>query len=63
MRNCRLGYNGRWGILTGFVDDFLAEDNEAHHSQVEHGIYVSNSATARSCAATTSTTTTPTACT
>ena len=30
VRNCRLGYNGRWGILTGFVDDFVAEDNEAH---------------------------------
>lgn len=44
VRNCRLGYNGRWGILTGFVDDFTAEGNEAHHSQVEHGIYVSNSA-------------------
>jgi Right handed beta helix region len=43
VRNCSLGYNGRWGILTGFVDDFLAEDNEAHHSQAEHGIYVSNS--------------------
>ena len=44
VRGCRLGYNGRWGILTGFVDDFLAEGNEAHHSQEEHGIYVSNSA-------------------
>src|SRR5262245_48146257 len=44
VRNCRLGHNGRWGILTGFVDDFLAEDNEAHHSAAEHGIYVSNSA-------------------
>lgn len=43
IRNCKLGYNGHWGILTGFVDDFLAENNEAHHSQVEHGIYVSNS--------------------
>jgi hypothetical protein len=43
VRNCRLGYNGRWGILTGFVDDFTAEGNEAHHSQIEHGIYVSNS--------------------
>jgi hypothetical protein len=43
VRNCRLGGNGRWGILTGFVDDFLAEGNEAHHSQAEHGIYVSNS--------------------
>jgi hypothetical protein len=43
VRNCKLGFNGRWGILTGFVDDFLAEGNEAHHSQAEHGIYVSNS--------------------
>src|SRR5262249_5673240 len=43
VRNCSLGYNGRWGILTGFVDDFLAENNEAHHSVAEHGIYVSNS--------------------
>jgi Right handed beta helix region len=43
VRNCKLGYNGRWGILTGFVDDFLAENNEAHHSVAEHGIYVSNS--------------------
>jgi len=44
VRNCHLGYNGKWGILTGFVDDFVAEGNEAHHSQLEHGIYVSNSA-------------------
>jgi hypothetical protein len=44
IRGNRLGYNGRWGILTGFVDDLLAEGNEAHHSQIEHGIYVSNSA-------------------
>jgi hypothetical protein len=43
VRNCTLGFNGHWGILTGFVDDFLAEGNEAHHSQLEHGIYVSNS--------------------
>src|SRR5262245_302735 len=43
VRNCHLGHNGRWGILTGFVDDFLAEHNEAHHSVAEHGIYVSNS--------------------
>jgi hypothetical protein len=43
VRGCRLGWNGTWGILTGFVDDFVAEGNEAHHSQVEHGIYVSNS--------------------
>ncbi|HEX6131535.1 MAG TPA: right-handed parallel beta-helix repeat-containing protein, partial [Actinomycetota bacterium] len=43
IRNCRLGQNGRWGILTGFVDDVVIEDNEAHHSVIEHGIYVSNS--------------------
>ncbi|HZR82953.1 MAG TPA: right-handed parallel beta-helix repeat-containing protein [Candidatus Binatia bacterium] len=44
VRNCLLGFNGRWGILTGFVDDFVAEGNVAHHSVAEHGIYVSNSA-------------------
>lgn len=43
IRNCRGGYNGRWGILTGFADDLLIEDNEMHHSIAEHGIYVSNS--------------------
>src|SRR5262249_13358073 len=43
VRNCHLGHNGHWGILTGFVDDFLAENNVAHDSQIEHGIYVSNS--------------------
>jgi parallel beta-helix repeat protein len=43
VRNCRLGHNGRWGILTGFSDDLLIEDNEAYGSQIEHGIYVSNS--------------------
>jgi hypothetical protein len=43
IRNCRAGHNGRWGILTGFVDDVLIEDNEMHHSIAEHGIYVSNS--------------------
>jgi hypothetical protein len=36
--------DGRWGSLTGFVDDCTAEGSEAHHSQIEHGIYVSNSA-------------------
>lgn len=43
VRNCKAGHNGRWGILTGFVDDFTAENNETHHSVAEHGIYVSNS--------------------
>lgn len=44
VRNCQLGFNGVWGIFTGFVDDLLVENNVAHHSQVEHGVYVSNSA-------------------
>jgi hypothetical protein len=35
--------NGRWGILTGFSDDILIEDNVMSRSQAEHGIYVSNS--------------------
>src|SRR5215831_20225501 len=43
IRNCKLGHNGRWGILTGFVDDLVVEGNEAHDSVAEHGIYVSNS--------------------
>ncbi len=43
VRNCRTGFNGRWGIFTGFADDFTVEFNETHHSQIEHGIYVSNS--------------------
>ncbi len=43
VRNCHTGHNGRWGIFTGFADDFTVEFNEAHHSVAEHGIYVSNS--------------------
>jgi hypothetical protein len=43
IRNCHCGFNGKWGILTGFVDDLTIEGNVTHDSQVEHGIYVSNS--------------------
>ncbi|HEY7540634.1 MAG TPA: right-handed parallel beta-helix repeat-containing protein, partial [Methylomirabilota bacterium] len=35
--------NGRWGILTGFSDDLLIEDNTMTRSVAEHGIYVGNS--------------------
>lgn len=35
--------NGRWGIFTGFTDNFIAEYNECAFSIAEHGIYVSNS--------------------
>ena len=34
---------GRWGIFTGFAEDFTAEDNVTSNSADEHGIYVSNS--------------------
>lgn len=43
IRNCRTGYNQRWGIFSGFADDLTIENNETHHSAIEHGIYVSNS--------------------
>jgi len=36
--------NSRWGILTGFADNIIIEYNECSNSQVEHGIYFSNSA-------------------
>jgi hypothetical protein len=35
--------NGRWGILTGFSDDLLIENNTMTRSVAEHGIYVGNS--------------------
>jgi hypothetical protein len=35
--------NGRWGILTGFVDDMLIKDNTCTGSVAEHGIYFGNS--------------------
>ena len=43
IRENSLDANEKWGILTGFCDDLLIEDNIASNSQVEHGIYVSNS--------------------
>jgi parallel beta-helix repeat protein len=43
IRGNTLNSNGYWGVLTGFSDDLLIEDNTASNSEVEHGIYVSNS--------------------
>lgn len=34
----------KWGILTGFSDDIIIENNECSRSVDEHGIYHSNSA-------------------
>jgi parallel beta-helix repeat protein len=44
LRNNRCDQNGRWGILTGFSENILIENNECSRSADEHGIYVSNSA-------------------
>jgi parallel beta-helix repeat protein len=43
LRNNHLDQNGRWGILTGFSDNILIENNVASRSVAEHGIYVGNS--------------------
>lgn len=43
IRNSHAYNNGKWGILTGFVNDLLIETNETSRSVIEHGIYVSNS--------------------
>ena len=43
IRNVKASNNGEWGILTGFVNDLLIENNETSGSVDEHGIYVSNS--------------------
>jgi parallel beta-helix repeat protein len=43
LRNNDLDQNGSWGILTGFSDDILIENNIASRSVAQHGIYVSNS--------------------
>jgi hypothetical protein len=43
IRNVHSYNNQYWGILTGFVNDLVIENNETSGSAVEHGIYVSNS--------------------
>ena len=37
-------HNTMWGILTGWSENIIVENNVASQSQVEHGIYISNSA-------------------
>jgi parallel beta-helix repeat protein len=44
IRNNSADRCGTWGILTGFSDDVLIENNVMTRSVDEHGIYVSNSA-------------------
>jgi hypothetical protein len=43
IRNVHSYNNSYWGILTGFVNDLVIENNETSGSAIEHGIYVSNS--------------------
>ena len=43
IRNNTASGWGRWGVLTGFVDDVVIERNVCSGSVLEHGIYVSNS--------------------
>jgi parallel beta-helix repeat protein len=43
IRNNKLDSNGYWGIFTGFASDVTIEGNTASRSQIEHGIYFSNS--------------------
>ena len=43
VKNCILDHNGRWGIFTDYANYSRLEGNECSYSQVEHGIYVSNS--------------------
>lgn len=42
IRSNQVDNAGRWGILTGFSNDLLIENNVISRSQIEHGIYVSN---------------------
>ncbi len=43
VRNCSCDNNAERGILTGFTDDILIENNICTNALDEHGIYVSNS--------------------
>ena len=44
IRNNICDLNGVWGILTGFSENILIENNECSRSVQQHGIYFSNSA-------------------
>jgi parallel beta-helix repeat protein len=46
IRNNKCDRNYDWGIFTGFSDYLLIANNTASNSQVQHGIYVSNSCVA-----------------
>ncbi|MFO0867410.1 MAG: Calx-beta domain-containing protein [Pirellulales bacterium] len=43
IRGNQVDHNGYWGILTGWSENLLVENNVASRSIAEHGIYISNS--------------------
>jgi hypothetical protein len=43
VRNNKADRWGQWGMLTGFCDDILIENNEFSRSAEQHGLYFSNS--------------------
>ena len=44
LRGNHSDHNTMWGILTGWSENIIVENNVVSRSQVEHGIYISNSA-------------------
>lgn len=44
IRNNRIDYSSWWGILTGNSVNLLIENNYITNTQIQHGIYVANSA-------------------
>lgn len=44
VRGNHTDHNTMWGVLTGWSENIIVENNVASQSQVEHGIYISNSA-------------------
>ncbi len=44
IRNNFCHNNERWGVFTGYAEGILIENNETSYSNLEHGVYVSNSA-------------------
>jgi len=44
LRGNHSDHNGYWGILTGWSENIIVENNITTGSQREHGIYISNSA-------------------
>ncbi len=43
IKNNSCSNNTYWGIFTGFTNDITIENNSCSYSQLQHGIYVSNS--------------------